>query len=489
VLSFISFPFICRILGDQYLGIYTWANTFVYYFLIIAKISIPNIAVRECVKVRDNKEELAKKVKLFFCIQAVTTILSFIMLFVLVYAIPSLHESRYGVDMSTLIFLLSINFLSGVFSFEWVYIALEKHFYMAIRSIFVLALSTIFIFIFVKYPEQVYVYAFFTVGVTVLTVIINSILLPKYIKFKGTGIAPLKPYIKPLLLLFVISLVLTLYNQSDTFLLGLMDQSKKEVGSYSVAMKGVEIIITIITSLGAVFMPRASDYFEKKETEKFSKLTKYSMNICFFIAIPAIATMATMSDAITGLISGSAVGNDANQYADAWIILSILVSMTLTYSIGDIIYQQILIPIKQEKIYLYTMLIGTVLDISLSILFGLVIFKDQPGIGVAIATISSDILIVAYLLIKTKNYSKKAVFNLNNLKILFAGILVAVFTIFIGPLLMKTFLNNGQNYMTSYLFELIIMVAMDAIIYIVTLLLLKENLVSTIFHLKNKEEV
>ena len=85
VLSFISFPFICRILGDQYLGIYTWANTFVYYFLIIAKISIPNIAVRECVKVRDDPDALAKKVKLFFCIQAVTTILSFTALLILVF--------------------------------------------------------------------------------------------------------------------------------------------------------------------------------------------------------------------------------------------------------------------------------------------------------------------------------------------------------------------------------------------------------------------
>ena len=55
-LSFITFPCVCRYLGDSAVGTYTWCNTFVAYFLILAKIGIPNLAVRECVAVRDNKE-------------------------------------------------------------------------------------------------------------------------------------------------------------------------------------------------------------------------------------------------------------------------------------------------------------------------------------------------------------------------------------------------------------------------------------------------
>ena len=33
-LSFITFPYVTRALGDQVFGLYTWANTFVYYFLV-----------------------------------------------------------------------------------------------------------------------------------------------------------------------------------------------------------------------------------------------------------------------------------------------------------------------------------------------------------------------------------------------------------------------------------------------------------------------
>ena len=178
VLSFITFPFICRVLGDQQLGLYTWANTFVYYFLIIAKASVPNIAIRECVKVRDDKNKLSQKAQEFFIIQASMTLLSFIFMLSLIFTVPSLMESK------ELILILSINFLSGAFSFEWIYIALEKHFYMSIRSIIILAISAILVFSLIKYPEQVYLYAFITCSVTLLTVITNVIMLRKHVTFK-----------------------------------------------------------------------------------------------------------------------------------------------------------------------------------------------------------------------------------------------------------------------------------------------------------------
>ncbi|MFA5283641.1 MAG: oligosaccharide flippase family protein [Bacilli bacterium] len=476
ILSFITFPFVCRILGDSYLGMYTWANTFVYYFLILAKISIPNIAVRECVKVRDNKELLTKKAHEFFIIQSVMTVLSFVLMLTLVLSIPNLHDYKDGVNYGTLIFLLSINFLAGVFSFEWIYIALEKHLYIAIRSIVILAISAILIFSFLKYPEQVYIYALISVGVTVVTVLSNIIYLPKHLSKKYTGRLEFRPYIKPILLLFFVSVVLTLYNETDIFILGLIDESKAQVGSYSVGIKGIEIIITIITSLSAVFMPRATHYYEMENKTFFNNLTKYSMNICFFIAVPAIATMCTMSDAITGLISGSSIGE--SQYQDAWVMLTIFGLMMLTYSIGDIIYSQVLIPMKREKIYLYTMLIGVVLNIGLSILFGLVIFKDKPGIGVALATIISDFLILVYLLVKTRKYTSKAVFNLNNLKIIIFGLAIGIFSAFMGPI----FRNLALSYcslMESYVIELVAVVFIDAVIYIVGLLLTKEKLVSS----------
>ncbi|MDD3068915.1 MAG: oligosaccharide flippase family protein, partial [Bacilli bacterium] len=152
-LSFITFPWVCRYLGDSSLGLYTWVNTFIAYFLILAKIGIPNLAVRECVKVRDDKEKLSNKVQTFFILQLISTVLSFGFMTTLVFSIPALRDSQ------ALVFILAINFLAGAFSFEWVFIALEKQFYMSVRSIVALTIAAVLIIAFIRTPDDYLIYA------------------------------------------------------------------------------------------------------------------------------------------------------------------------------------------------------------------------------------------------------------------------------------------------------------------------------------------
>ena len=226
LLSFITFPWVCRYLGDSAVGAYTWANTFVAYFLILAKIGIPNLAVRECVKVRDDKEKLSNKVQGFFLLQLIATLLSFGLMCVTVFSVPSLRDS------SALIFILSLNFLVGAYSFEWVFIALEKQFYMSVRSVITLTLSAVLIIVFVTTPSDVYIYSLIAVSVTITTTIINLFYVRRYISFKKTIPYSFKEYVKPLFILCSLSLILSLYNQTDTrqilsFLVLLMKEKEK----------------------------------------------------------------------------------------------------------------------------------------------------------------------------------------------------------------------------------------------------------------------
>lgn len=475
VLSFISFPYVCRALGDTGMGTYTWANTFVYYFLTLAKLGIPNVAIRECTKVRDDKKALSKKVQEFFIMQALLTVISFaLMISIMFIAKGDLWSNR------SLIFMLSTNFLMGAFSFEWVYIALEKHYYTSFRSISALLISALMIMLYIKLPEngtsipfqnQIYLYALFSCMTTYITVIVNLFFLRKNVSLKKEGKYNFKQYYSSLLVIFILSFMLTLYNQSDSFILGLINKDKSEVGSFSVGIKAIEIIITIITSLSAVFIPRATHYYKMENKYFFNNLTRYSMNICFFIAIPAIATLTTLSSIVTGLISGG------NGYINASSVLIIISSMCLTYSIGDMIYNSILLPMKKEKYYLISISIGVILDIILSIIFGL-LFKNNPSVGIAIATAISDLIITIILIILTYQYSKKAIFNVNNLKIIIAGCLVAICSIF---------LVNELEYSFNSLLQLIFILIIDAFLYIGILIMLNENLVCSFFKKKEKE--
>ncbi len=490
VLSFLTYPYITRALGDQVFGLYSWANAFVYYFLVLAKISIPNLAIRECSKVKDDKEKLASLAKTFFLIQGITTLFSFGLMCVFVFSVPSLLESK------ELIFLLSLNFLAGAFSFEWIYIALEKHFYITVRSISFIAIGALLTFMFIRRSDtqaflmgEVYIYTLIAISYTLLTSFTNCLLLPRYISLRKAKLCPIKPLIRPLLVLFLISFALTLYNQTDQFLLGLIDSSKASVGSYSVGVKGIDIVITLVTSLYAVFLPRASYYYSKENKRFYQILINGSFALTFFIAIPAIATMSTMAKPITSLISGSGdVLSGSNMYQDADWILIILSLMMLTYSLGDNIYNEILLPMKKEKYYLYAMTTGVILNVGLSVLFALVIFKEHPAIGVALATGVSDLLLCAYLIYVSRQYSLKAVFNVNNLKIVVVGIVIGALSYFLCPFLSNVLSNILEEAWQASLFSLLITVALDAFIYLISLFLLKEQTINSFFKKKEVKE-
>ncbi len=471
ILSFITFPWVCRYLGSASVGVYTWCNTFVLYFLVLAKIGIPNLAIRECVKVKDNKELLSNKVQTFFLIQLVTTLLSFALMSALVFSVPDLANSK------EIIFLLSINFLSGAFSFEWLFIALEKQFYMSVRTIVVLALSTLLIIIFVTAPGDIYIYSLLTASVTLITSIANLIYARKFISLKKTMPYSFKELIKPLLVLCSISLIISLYNQTDTFILGFIDKSKNEVASYSVGIKGIDVIIGVITALSTVFIPRAAICYAQEDKKYFNRINEYSVNICLFIVLPAIATMTTLAKPITGLISGNTEFSDSLGYVNAPWVLIIVSSMMLTYSISDIIYGQILLPTKKEKYYLYALFGGTLLNVVFSIVFGLFAFPEAPAIGVALGTAITDLLILVFLLSVSWKWIKKAIFNINSLKILVATLAVVGLTLLLKDPIYNFALSKLESTPNAMIVELVSVVLIDAVMYLAILAILKENLV------------
>ncbi len=482
LLSFITFPWVCRALGDSVLGSYTWANTFVAYFLILAKVGIPNLAVRECVKVRDNKELLSNKVQTFFLIQLVTTLISFALLCITIFSIPAFFNDQ------SLILVLSINFLAGVYSFEWVFIALEKQFYMSVRSIIALALSALLIVVFVTTPSDVYIYALFAVSVTIFTTIANLFFVRKYVSFKKTMKYSIKELIKPLAVLCALSLCLSLYNQTDTFILGFIDSTKAQVGSYSVGIKGIDIIIGIITALSTVFIPRSAYYYEKEDKRFFKNLTKYSINICLFVVLPAVATMTVLSRPICGLISGNYNFADSTLgYNDSPWVLIALSSVMLTFSLSDIIYGQILLPTKKENHYLFAILSGTILNIALSLILGGLVFTDHPAIGVAIGTSLTDLLVFGYLVIISWKWVKDAIFNMNSLKILLVAILVVGVSIGSQYLLDFIFASINLSDSVSAILKIVIIIVVAGIIYLGLLKVLKEDLIMSFFK-KNKLE-
>lgn len=476
LLSFISFPFAARALGEVGMGYHTYANAFVYYFLILSRLGIPNLATRECAKVRDDKVELSRKAQTFFIMQLITTLLSFVAMVAFVFLLPGPFKED---KMRVLIFLLSLNFLLGVFSFEWFYIALEKHFFIAIRSIIVITIGTLLTIALVRSHRHLFLYAGIGVTYALLTSVINIFFLHQNgFIFRPLGNYNFSKYWKSAFSIAVITILITLYNQTDTMILGGLDKTQVSTGSYSIGVKVVEIVITILTSLSAVFFPRAAKLVKDNNIEEFKNITKYSNNLTLLIGLPAVGLVIVLAPEIISYI----VSNNANTWTSAAVenatfALVIIASIMLTYSIAENIYSQVLLPLEKEYIYLICLSIGVVFNIGGAFLLGGVVFKDRPLIGIAISTLVSDLIVLVPLLIVTRKITAPAIFNLNSLKIVLASIAISLIAYFIIPLLKM-----------DALLKVIVVGVISGAVYVTILLLSKENIITNLLMVKKRSD-
>lgn len=90
----------------------------------------------------------------------------------------------------------------------------------------------------------------------------------------------IKRHLKPIITFFAIACAGTIYMSLDTVMLGFMT-TDADVGYYNAAVKIKTILVSSVTSLGAVLLPRASYYVENEMLDDFKKITCKALNFVF----------------------------------------------------------------------------------------------------------------------------------------------------------------------------------------------------------------
>ena len=124
----ITFPYTSRILLPDGLGKVNFANSIISYFTMIASLGIAGYGIREAAKKRKNKQELSQFFIEIFTINIISTIISYILLFLSIQFIPKFSDYR------SLLMIFSISILFSTIGVDWMLGALEEYGFVAIRS-------------------------------------------------------------------------------------------------------------------------------------------------------------------------------------------------------------------------------------------------------------------------------------------------------------------------------------------------------------------
>ena len=88
IFPLITFPYVSRVLTPIGTGKVAMATSFVQYFVMFAQLGIPTYGIRAVAKVRNDREKLSKTVHELLIISTITSVIAYLILFILIPTIP-----------------------------------------------------------------------------------------------------------------------------------------------------------------------------------------------------------------------------------------------------------------------------------------------------------------------------------------------------------------------------------------------------------------
>ncbi len=378
IFPLITFPYVSRVLLPTGSGKVAFANSLISYFNMVAQLGIPTYGIRACAKVRDNRKELTRTAHELLFINIVMSIVAYLALAVALICVPKLREER------TLYIIVSFTIILTSIGMEWIYKALEEYTYITIRSIIFKLVALIAMFMLVKTKADYQIYGGITILAASASNIFNLINVHKYIDMKYVGGYNLRRHLKPVVVFFAMTCATTIYTNLDTVMLGFM-KTDTDVGYYNAAVKIKTILVSVVTSLGTVLLPRASYYIENNNMEEFRRLTKKAINFVLILATPMMLYFMLFAENGVFLLSGKLFGGSV-------IPMQIIMPTLLFIGLSNILGIQMLIPLGKEKIVLHSEIAGALVDLTLNA----ILIPSYAAAGAAAGTLVAEFVVLTW---------------------------------------------------------------------------------------------
>ena len=374
--SLITYPYVARVLGPAGTGRVLFVHSLTTYFNMFAQLGIPVYGVRACAAVRDNKEELSKTAQELLLLNLIMSLFSFLFLGAGILAIPRLRDEK------TLIILMSSCLVLSMIGMEWLFMAVEDYTFMAVRSVAVKLLALVLMFLMVRSESHVLRYGLILTLALYGHFFLNFLSIRRYIRLKPVKGLSIRRHLRPVMTFFLMSFAVTIYTNLDTLMLGFM-KGDTETGYYGTAAKIKTALSAMVTSLGAVLLPRASYYVEQKRFEEFRTMSRRALGVVFLIAPAAALYFFLYARQSVILIAGE-------EFLPGTASLQILMPTLLLIGLTNILGMQILVPLKREKAVFLSEVIGAGTDLVLNLL----LIPRFGAAGAAIGTLAAELAVL-----------------------------------------------------------------------------------------------
>lgn len=433
IMPLITTPYISRILGSEGIGRYSYAYSISYYFTMFAMLGVYNYGNRTMATIGDDIVERSKTFWSIYSIQITTSSIALVCYIIFIV---------FFFDEKVLGWILLLNIISSMFDINWLFFGMEMFKVTVIRNIVIKIISVVCIFIFVKDKNDIFTYSTILSLGTLISQLYLWTQIRKFIIKVKVNWHDIVPHIKPNIVLFIPIVAISLYKYMDKIMLGIMS-TNSEVGYFESCEKIIQIPVAFINALGTVMLPRISSLLsqnKEKETEKY--LGKSLMFAMFLVTSMSFGIMSVSGEFVP-LFYGAG-------FEKCITLFQILLPSCWFLAVANVIRMQYLIPNKEDKIYIISVILGGIVNLTINML----LIPSMQSVGAAIGTLCAEatVCLIQYIYISKR--------------ISLSTYILKTVPFFIFGLLMYLFLYNIDIYVQSLLFTLLLKIMLGIIVYI-----------------------
>ena len=439
VLPIITTPYVTRVFSSEDLGTYGYFNSIVTYFILLATLGVASYGTKE---ISANRRNIPQNFWGIYTLQFGATLLSiFLYIFLCL---------RVGTMRNPVAYILCLSLFSKGLDISWLFQGLEDFRKITVRNITVKLVGVGSIFLFVKSATDLYLYVFLLTIFELLGQLSMWWPAREFIGKPRFDLEYAKYHLKPILLLFLPQIAISLYVTLDRTMLGAL-ASTKDVGIYDQALKLISILLTLVTSLGSVMLPRVSSLLGTGDHKAVNKMHEVSFLIYNLVIFPMMAGMLIVNDDFVQFFLGK-------DFQDARYAIAIMIFRMFFIGWTNIMGFQMLIPHNKNKEYMISTTVPAILSVGLNLLF----LPKLGYIGAAIVSVLTEALVWAIQLYFTRKYLKEVPIIGSMTKIVLASAIM--YGILLGS---KTFIHFSPT------INVLVFAVLGGIIYLFAILSMK----------------
>lgn len=422
LIGFIAVIYLARILGPGGFGKINFAIAIVTYFTLIANMGLPLLGTREIAREKDKIKDYIGSI---LTLRLFLAMLGFCLLLLTALLLNKPLEIKY------LIILYGLGLIPSALLLDWAFQGVEKMEYIGLGNILSATIYVVFVFFFVKSPEQILLIPCFQIaGNFLAAVLLFSVSVRNFGKPRfRLNLIHWKSFFRQALPIGFSLLMAQIFYNIDTVMIGFM-RSSEEVGYYNAAYKIIMLLIFVIGVYHDAIFPVISNYY-KTSLDSLIKLLSVTQKLMVTVAMPVAVGGTILAGPIMNLLYGA-------EYNDGIIAFQILIWAVLIIYINTA-YSRGLLACKKENWFLA----GTTIPAVVNLISNFILIPPLGLKGAAIATVIAEAsgFLVMYI-------GFKKIFHITFHNYIVRPLLAST--------LMLIFLHWGLNKLSLNIFSLVI---------------------------------